>query len=237
MIYLRWILIVIWLSLCCIAGFAFCLVRWGNPSNGHWFAKLFSWGAIRLASLHIEYDGLENLESHRPCIYVANHQSGLDMATFGSIYPKNTVAIGKKELLWIPFFGILFFASGNIMINRQKRVRAIAGLAQAVDAVRRTGVSVWIFPEGTRNRTEELLQPFKKGAFYMAIQAGVPIVPIVSSPLKNVVSWKERQFRGGRVRIRILPPVETSGLGDADVESLMRDVREKMIEAIRGLSA
>lgn len=96
------------------------------------------------------------------------------------------------------------------------------------------------FPEGTRNHSGDPLLPFKKGAFYMAIAAKVPIVPIVCAPLHRVFSWKERRL-GGDLHIRILPPIQTAHLsGDksaGDVEKLLQETREKMLEAFRGLSA
>ena len=83
---------------------------------------------------------------------------GLDMATFGTVYPQRTIVIGKKEVKWIPFFGIFYVAAGNIMIDRNKTAKAVAGLKETVDIIRNKKVSIWIFPEGTRNRTGKGLQ-------------------------------------------------------------------------------
>lgn len=117
------------------------------------------------------------------------------------------------------------------MIDRKRTHKAVAGLSQAVQAVQKKGVSIWIFPEGTRNRGTGLL-PFKKGAFHMAVQAGVPIVPMVGEPLSPFVDWKKKTMKGGTYRIKILPPIKTQGLSENEVEKLANDVRNKMLEAL-----
>jgi 1-acyl-sn-glycerol-3-phosphate acyltransferase len=236
MIYIRLPLVLIWMILSCAYGLGLCLVRWGDPSVDRGFARFFSWGVLRICGIRVTVEGAEHLEARQPAIYVANHQSGMDMATFGAMYPSRTVVVGKKELLYIPFFGLYFKAAGSIVLNRQKTVSAIAGLKQAADQVRARQVSVWIFPEGTRNRTDDVMMPFKKGAFYMALQARVPIVPIVCSPLSGMIDWKKKLMRGGKVTVRVLPPVETDGYGERDVERLSNLVRERMHEALLSLS-
>src|SRR4051812_8086028 len=108
MIYLRIPLIALWLVFCCTLGLFGCLVRWGDLNLDRDFGRLFAWGALRLGNLKVTVEGLEHLEAHQPCIYVANHQSGIDMFSFGQVYPSRTIVIGKKELRWIPFFGLFF---------------------------------------------------------------------------------------------------------------------------------
>lgn len=90
--------------------------------------------------------------------------------------------IGKKELKWIPFFGYFFWGAGNMMIDRQKRSKAFAGLAQAAQEIKRRAVSIWVFPAGTRHPSGTGMLPFKRGAFYLAVEAQIPIVPVVVLP-------------------------------------------------------
>lgn len=234
MIYIKLPLICLWLVFSCLLGLIGCIVRWGDLNLDHYFGHLFAWGTLRIAGIRVIAEGTEHLsQKHQPCIYAANHQSGMDMATFGSLYPKRTVVVGKKELLYIPFFGLFFKAAGNIIINRQKRVSAISGLSAAVEQIKAKQVSVWIFPEGTRNRSDDHMMPFKKGAFYMAIQAQVPIVPIVSTPLDKLVNWHKKIMPGGTVRIRVLPPIDTQGMTTADAESLSKLTRDRMMAALQ----
>lgn len=237
MMYLKLPLICLWLVFSCLLGLIGCLVRWGDINLDHYFGHLFAWGTLKISGIRVVAEGTEYLSVSQPCIYAANHQSGMDMATFGSLYPKRTVVVGKKELLYIPFFGLFFKAAGNIVINRQKRVSAISGLSGAVAQIKAKRLSIWIFPEGTRNRTSEPMMPFKKGAFYMAIQAQVPIVPIVSTPLDGLVNWSKKIMRSGTVRIRVLPPILTDGMTTADADRLSQETRERMLVALRELTA
>jgi 1-acyl-sn-glycerol-3-phosphate acyltransferase len=235
MIYIRLFFVFSWLMISCAVGLFGCLIRYGDLNLDHYFGHFFAWGVTRISRIRVTHQGLEHLSAHQPCIYVANHQSGMDMSNFGTIYPKRTVLVGKKELAYIPFFGLFFKAAGNIMINRSKRVSAMASLAGAVEQIKAKNLSVWVFPEGTRNQSQDLLLPFKKGAFYMAIQAQVPIVPIVCSPLDGVLRWKDKYMPGGDVCVRILPPVSTKGYGERDAEKLGHLVREQMIAALTEL--
>jgi 1-acyl-sn-glycerol-3-phosphate acyltransferase len=161
----------------------------------------------------------------------------MDIPIFGWIFPLRTLVVGKKELLYIPIFNLFFLAAGNIALNRQARSRALADLADAASQIRKRGISVWIFPEGTRNRTDQPFLPFKKGAFYMAIQAQVPIVPVVAEPLKNFWDPKRRLLRGTEIRVRVLPPVDTTGYDETRVAELSDKVRSQMLEAFLSLGA
>jgi 1-acyl-sn-glycerol-3-phosphate acyltransferase len=196
---------------------------------------LFAIPCAWICGLEVVVEGREHFTAHQPCVFVGNHQSGYDMVVFGHVFPGGTVVVGKKQLLWIPFFGLFFKAAGNILLNREKRVSALAGLSAAVKEIRARKLSVLIFPEGTRNTGEADLLPFKKGAFYMAIQAGVPVVPFVGSRLAPMVNWSERRMLPGRVWVRALPPVPTQGLSEKGVEELAQRVRAMMIEAMRTL--
>jgi 1-acyl-sn-glycerol-3-phosphate acyltransferase len=226
---------ILWLIISSCVGTFYSIFRWGNLNINRDFARVFSWGALKILRLRVEVEGIEHLESDQPCIYVANHQSNLDIVTFGTIYPQRTLVIGKKELTWIPFFGVFYMASGNIRIDRKRTVKAVAGLSQAVEVIKKKNASIWIFPEGTRNQTGEGLLPFKRGAFHMAMQAGIPIVPLVSSPLKSVIDWKARKLKKGTVKIRVLPAIQTRDLNEGDILNLVRETREQMLEALHGL--
>ena len=228
--------IFIWLVLCCCVGLVVALFRWGDPDLDRDFARVYSWGSLKIAGIQVEVRGREHLEKIVPAVYLANHQSGIDMSTLGTVYPSRTVLIGKKEVRWIPFFGLFFMASGNILIDRKNRSGAIAALDEAVSQMRRRNVAIWIFPEGTRNRQGHGILPLKKGAFHVAIQSGAPIIPIVSSTLTPVVSWKHKRFPGGKVKVQVLPPIPTQGLQLSDVDALADKVRQQMIEALHSLS-
>ncbi len=236
MLYIKLFLVFLWLCLTSVIGLFYVVLKWGDYDLNRDFAHLFSWGALRILGIQLEVEGREHLESHQPCIYIANHQSGLDVVNFGQIYPRRTIVIGKKEVLWVPMFGIFFVAARNIMINRKNSVQAVAGLAKAVETIRRDQVSIWIFPEGTRNRENDSLLPFKRGPFHMALQAGIPLVPIVCGSIQGFANWKERRLGRGVAKIRILPPIDVRGYTEKDIDLLVNLARNQMVEAFQSLS-
>jgi 1-acyl-sn-glycerol-3-phosphate acyltransferase len=234
--YIKVCLISLWSIFACSFGFVYALLHWGNLSINHKVGGILSWGVLKILGIKVELQGAEYLTSSQPCVYVANHQSGLDIATFGAMYPTRTIIIGKKQLIWIPFLGLYFRASGNISIDREKRLKAYAGLKMAAEIMKKIGASIWIFPEGTRNIAKEGLLPFKRGAFHIAIQAKVPIVPVVSSSLLPIIDRKKKYINSGVVKIVVLPPIQTEGYTEAQIDELSNKVRNQMLEALRGLS-
>jgi 1-acyl-sn-glycerol-3-phosphate acyltransferase len=181
--------------------------------------------------------GRENMEARRPCIYLSNHQSAYDVPVLAELYPAGTVVIGKKELSRIPFFGWVFRVTGNVLIDRKNNPSAVGRLREAEDAIRERGVSVWIFPEGTRGKVPGELLPFKKGAFYMAAAAGVPIVPIVVEPLQPYFDPKRWHVRPGELEVRVLEPMEPDASGEAGVADLVERVHARMQAALSEMRA
>jgi len=229
--YGKLFLMLIWLMLASLASIPLGIVRWKNTKNNYLFARVYCWGAKKIMGIRTELLGKENLEL-RPAIFVANHQSGLDLATLGDVCPPGTVVVGKKELRYIPFFGFMFEAFGNVLIDRADRTNALSGLNTAVAEMKRKNLSGWVFPEGTRNASGKGLLPFKKGAFYMAIQAQIPIIPIVCSRLENLVDFKKKLARSGDLTIQVLPPISTQGMTNGDVTKLLEKTREVMLAAM-----
>lgn len=232
---LRYAAIGIWFLVFTVIGNGVSIFRWGDRNLTHFLAPLLAKGLLRITRIRVRVEGLELLESRFPCIYVGNHQSFMDMAVFGLHFPVRTVGIAKRAIGWIPLFGWIVVAGGNILINRKRHSQAIASLDLALDHLRHRKASIWLFPEGTRNWRSEGLLPFKKGAFRLAVDAQVPIVAVVCSPLAPLFSWRNFRIRPGILNVRILPPVETRGLGHEDVPALLERVRKNMFEALHGL--
>jgi 1-acyl-sn-glycerol-3-phosphate acyltransferase len=170
------------------------------------------------------------MAANAPAVWMVRHQSNLDVVTLGGIYPPRTVVIGKKQIAKIPVFGWFYRATGNVLLDRGDLSRAIASIRAAAERVRRERISVWVFPEGHRNQGAKLL-PFKKGVFHLAVEAQVPIVPIVTEPMNTIIDGHRWMARPGRFRVRVLPPIPTAGLTGEDVEPLMETVRARMQEA------
>ncbi len=236
MFYIRTILLFLWLFFSFSIGTVIAVLTWGRIDLNYYFSKFFSWIALKILGLKVVVYNKELLEAKQPAIYMVNHQSGMDVITFASIFPHRCTIIGKKELIFVPLLGLYFPAAGNILIDRQKRSAAVSSLGLAAAQIQKRKVSVWIFPEGTRNRTEEPLLPFKRGGFYLAVQTGLPIIPVVCEELRKNYSWKFKRIVPGIVKMKVLPMISTQGVGPDGIESLVTDVRSRMLDAYLELS-
>ena len=127
--------------------------------------------------------------------------------------------------------------SKTVFIERSSRTQAVAAFDKAAEQMHSNKQSVYIFPEGTRSYYDHPdLLSFKKGAFHLAIQAQVPVVPIVVANYSNVLDMKKKIFRAGNIPIRVLEPVSTKGRTKEDVDGLLQEVREKMLVALREIT-
>ena len=173
-----------------------------------------------------EYENGERLTATSPTIFIANHQDTQDMFFGEALIRPGTVSLGKWEVLYIPFIGLLYFLAGNIVIKRANKEKAQKALSIAAEKMNKKDLSVLIFPEGTRNWGKPL--PFKLGAFKLAIEAGVPIQPICVSLRHKTMDYG--QFRSGVVKIKCLDPISTEGLTQDDAVELAVQCR-KLIES------
>lgn len=192
----------------CVFGIIYCLFTPFKPQHTLVFSRLFGCLAP-IFGIQVEIRNLIGGKFPKNCIYISNHQNNYDMVTVSCVMQPNTITVGKKKLLWIPLFGQLYWLSGNIFIDRDRNVKhARHVLIKIIKAIKNCNISVWIFPEGTRNRGKGLL-PFKRGAFYIALSAKVPIVPICVSNLSNN-RIKLNRWSNGLVIIEIMPPIRVS---------------------------
>ena len=197
---IRYFLVLAWLLVMSALGVLAIPFLFGNLNFNHYWTRMGTWGMSRILGLRVQLEGALSLEAFQPCIYIGNHQDNLDMFIFGSIFPHRTIVIGKRELAWIPIFNLFYYAAGNIFLDRKRHRQALAGISSAGRQIRERGVSVMIFPEGTRNRSGKGLLPFKKGAFHMALEAGLPLVPLVASVTHQLV-----ELMGGRIWLESAP--------------------------------
>lgn len=226
---LRIIIITILSIFICLIGTIYALIRLRHPSTVRVLSKAF-------ASMH-SLVGLKLIrrtkpDFAKPAIYIANHQNNYDMLTIASMVPYRTVSVGKKSLMWIPFFGLMYWATGNIFIHREKRSSAINTMNKVAEAIKDQQISIWMFPEGTRSRGRGLL-PFKTGAFHTAIAAGVPIIPVVCSNLHNKVDLNRKN--NGVVICEMLDPIDTSGYNRENLKELIAKSHQIMADKIAEL--
>lgn len=175
----------------------------GHGRVSQWAAgRSFKWVMRLTTGVRFDISGREHL-STRPAVFVANHQTELDVLLLGAIFPPYCSVTAKKSLKRIPFLGWFMALSGTVFIDRANRATAMAAFDGAAMEMRRDRQSVFIFPEGTRSYFDEPdLLPFKKGAFHLAVKAGVPVVPMVAANYSHILSVRRRVFRGGRIAVK-----------------------------------
>lgn len=216
LLFLRAIAVIFAAILICLLGTVYSLIRFKNPSNvgvvARWFGRLHP-----IFGLEVEHRFPQDAANNGPCIYIGNHQNNYDMVTMAYMVMPRTVSVGKKSLLFIPFFGILYWASGNVLLDRDNKSKSHSTMGELAKRINQDKLSIWMFPEGTRSRGRGLL-PFKTGAFHAAIAAGVPIVPVCCSSLQGKINLN--RWDNGKVICEMLPPIDTSGYSRENVREL-----------------
>lgn len=184
------------------------VMAWGNPL----------W--------HFHRSGFQVTDPRRPYVVVSNHESFVDIVLISHL-PWEMKWLSKAEVFKVPFAGWSMRMAGDIGVRRGERASGARALRECAEWLRKW-VSVMIFPEGTRSPRPEML-PFRDGAFRLAIEEGVPILPLVVYGTRNALAKNDWRVRPAHAEVRVLPPVETAGLTASDVGELKERVRQ-MIE-------
>lgn len=187
---------------------------------------------LRLAGANVVFENVEVIDPNQPQILVANHVSWFDVLALAASLPGRYVFVAKKELGKVPVFGGALQACGHILIDRQDRNRAVESLAEAQAKLEAESPTIIMFPEGTRSRTGALM-PFKKGAFVLAIQTRVDIVPAAITGSREVMRKGSLLVRPGTIRVRFGDPIEVGGLAFDD----RNELTERAQEAVAQLQA
>lgn len=196
-------------------------------------AKVFYTTVSWVFNIRVEVEGEEYL-NNRPAILMANHQSMLDVIVIGRCMPKQTSIVSKESIKYTPI-GPFMILSGSVFINRGNNAAAVRSLTNAGNLMKKEKISTWMFPEGTRHlAAESSMLPLKKGGFHLAISAGIPIIPIVVENYYHL--YHHGVFNEGVIKVKILPPVPTTGLVASDAGKLAVSVREQMVEALHEIS-
>jgi lysophosphatidate acyltransferase len=205
----------------------------------HVTGRFFAWAVWLTCGVSFYIVDPENILGRtRPAVFVGNHQTELDVLMLGTMFPRYCSVTAKSTLRKFPVLGPWMAASGSIFIDRANSKDARDAMRGAAAEITSRKQSVYMFPEGTRSYGEEpSLLPFKKGAFHLAVEAGVPIVPCVVANYSHVLSVKGLIFRSGRIPVKVMDPIPTTGLTSADVEELTRKTREAMLRELIILSA
>ncbi|RLV94156.1 putative 1-acyl-sn-glycerol-3-phosphate acyltransferase [Spathaspora sp. JA1] len=170
-----------------------------------------------------------------PAVCISNHQSALDIYILGRIFQPGYTVTSKASLKFVPLMGWFMMLSGTFFLDRSKGAKAKKVLESALSDLKRDKKALFMFPEGTRSASMDLeMLPFKKGAFYLARDAGIPIIPVVVSNTSTIFNSKFKIFNRGEITIEVLPPVSTAGIEtNEDVTNLVNKVREDMVDTLK----
>lgn len=200
-------------------------------SVGYAFLSLWSWIFSKLTFIRYKFYGKENFVKGKAYIYVSNHTSFLDIPGLMMLLPGQIRPLAKKELLKIPIFGWIA-SSAAIIVDRsspESRKKSIDRLK----AFLKDGISILIFAEGTQNRSKNMLQPFKDGAFRIAVDTQQPILPIVILGAGPLMPPGTIDLKPGLIRIYVGKEIPTAGLTVDEVRPLKQRTFETMTEMIR----
>jgi 1-acyl-sn-glycerol-3-phosphate acyltransferase len=179
---------------------------------------------LRMGGIVVKVRGSENIDPRQQYVFMVNHQSNLDIPILvQSLRDFQLRWIAKRELVWIPFFGWAMWASGHITVNRADPLDGFRSLNRAKERLA-AGISIVVFPEGTRSRDGKLLR-FKKGGFLLAAQSNRPVVPVTINGSRQVLPAGAWQMKGGTIEVTISPPIAVAGFRPGNLRHLATQTR------------
>ncbi|KAK0097988.1 hypothetical protein PV326_012009 [Microctonus aethiopoides] len=228
--YIKLFLYGVYSTIIAIIMLPWILMSPGNVKNARHGSTFLRW-YTKFLGIKWELRGADRLEKTGACVIVVNHQSILDVLGMFNIWHAmgDVAAVAKKTLLWVVPFGPVAWLAGTIFIDRNNSKESMRKLIEAGDRSRCHAMKLLIFPEGTRNKSalDSGLRPFKKGAFRIAIENQLPVLPIVYSPY-YFIDEKTHFFGHGKVIVKVLEAISTKGLNHNDVDELIRRTQSIM---------
>ena len=188
-------------------------------------SRFWSWLILTVAGVSLRVSGLNHLDPRRQYVFMVNHQSNIDIPVlFQSLRGFQLRLLAKKEILWVPFFGWAMWAARHIAVDRGDRKDALRSLKKAQERMA-GGISIVIFPEGTRSLDGGLL-PFKRGGFWLAVKTQTPIVPVTINGSGKLLAKGDWRLRPGEIKITVGTPLSVEGDGAKNLRALSARVRE-----------
>ena len=229
---LRMMVFIVWGVLSTVTYGVVCImISFISKDLARRIGRIWNIHLLEVGGVRVEVEGAEKLEKDQRYIFIVNHQSALDIPIlFVGLHHKLSF-IAKKELFYIPFFGWSIAAVGHIWIDRSNARKARASITRAVEKLQREGVSLVLFPEGTRS-VDGKVGEFKKGSFTLAIQAGVKIVPIAIRDAHTLLPKKTLLIHPGVARISIGDPIDSTEYTMAQKGLLAQKLQEVIKEKV-----
>ncbi|AET38472.1 1-acylglycerol-3-phosphate O-acyltransferase SLC1 Ecym_2773 [Eremothecium cymbalariae DBVPG len=228
--YAKSVLAVVLLSSCSLYGVvaAVLLSLVGKRRLAQWTtARAFNYIVGPAIGVNVKVINADKIKV--PAVFVSNHQSELDILVLGKIFVPGCTVTAKESLKWVPLLGWFMYLSGTVFLNRSNREKSVGTLKSALESLKRDKRALWIYPEGTRSYSTKLkMLPFKKGAFHLAQQAQIPIIPVVVSNTSTLFCPKLGIFNSGVMTCKVLDPISTQDLKKEDIGELVEDVYQLM---------
>lgn len=200
----------------------------------HHYGRLWGKIALLVNRVKVRVEGIEHLKGEGPYIFMSNHQGTYDIFALLGHLPFQFRWLAKKELFSVPFFGWVMAAAGYVSVDREGTRKTVEAMNEAAQKIRE-GMSVVIFPEGSRS-PDGSIQPFKKGGFTLAIKSKVPIIPISIIGSREIMPKGKLTVTSGEIRIRIDHPIDTQNYSLKDRKSLMEKVRQTISKNFKLIS-
>jgi len=223
---MRTVIITIWVVVTTILGSLLALAQPVLRQRSDWshrVGKLWAKGILFVSGVKVQTEGVHHVRHGQGFVFMANHQSMFDILVLFAYLPVQFRWLAKKELFHVPLFGQALTRAGHIRIDRSDRKSAHRSLLDAAHRIA-AGVSVIIFPEGSRSR-DDRLQPFKPGGFHLALRAKRPIVPVAIYGTRQILPKGSIRVKPGNVVVSISRPVATDTYGKRDKNLLMEEIR------------
>lgn len=216
-----------WTVVCISSAFVATLFTFSREIALVMARKMYSPPLIWVTQTDFQVEPLPDIDWSKPHIYVMNHTSMMDIVCAFAAIPANLRFVAKASLKWVPFLGWYMWMTKMVFIDRSNRRKAVMSLREAGERIRE-GANIIVFPEGTRSRDGEI-QPFKKGPFVLALEAGVPIVPIAIEGGQKVLPSDGFRIRPGVIRMKVGQPIETANRKGQPREQLLIEVRDAIV--------
>lgn len=188
-------------------------------------ARAWARSLLAVGGVHVDVEGLEQIDPHGSYVFIANHASYYDTPVALAHIPVQFRFLAKRGLFQIPFLGTHLSRAGHIPVPREDPRASVKTMQTAAETIQKKKISLLIFPEGGRSH-DGVLRPFKEGGAYIAIRAGVPVVPLVLIGTRKILPYGSGVICPGTVTLRILKPIETKQMTLKDRGRLTDEIRE-----------
>lgn len=229
----KWLAIAIYTIILGIPAILFSFIFPGSDIVP-WFGKAWTWLIIKTSGAKVTVEGLDRIDREKTYIYISNHLSNFDVFLLVNLLPAKMRILAKRSLFYVPIFGWSIYLAGYISVQREDQPGLLKSFVKVAEKIKK-GRPVLFFAEGSRS-SDGTLQPFKKGAFLIALKAGVPIVPISLAGSNEIMPPYSSRIQSGQVKVLIGNPIPVRNYKVGQVSELMNDTRREIAKNLELLS-